>query len=88
MKDLGIVQGSKEQAQPLIVGTDTVYVHTDIEKVEQTEENAVDDLYSYHEIQYSKDEYIKIISEKNASLESQIEATQEAVDYLLLNTGA
>lgn len=88
MKDLGIVQGSKEQAQPLIVGTDTVYVHTDIEKVEQTEENAVNDLYSYHEIQYSKDEYIKIISEKNASLESQIEATQEAVDYLLLNTGA
>ena len=30
MKDMGIVRGSPEMAQPLVVGTDTVFVHTDI----------------------------------------------------------
>ncbi len=29
MKDIGIVRGSVEQAKNLIVGKDTVYVHTD-----------------------------------------------------------
>ena len=33
MKDMGIVRGSPEMAQPLVVGTDTVFVHTDIEPV-------------------------------------------------------
>lgn len=61
MIDVGIIQGSKEQAKPLIVGTDTVYVHYDIEKVE-TEDNS--DIYRYHEIQYNKDEYIKLMSEE------------------------
>lgn len=86
MKDCGMVQGSREQAKDLIVGKDTVYVHTDIQEVEADQEgNPVDGLYSYHEIQYSKDEYIRVISEKNQSLESQLEATQEAVDFLLMN---
>jgi len=86
MKDCGMVQGSREQAKDLIVGKDTVYVHTDIQEVEADQErNPVDGLYSYHEIQYSKDEYIRVISEKNQSLESQLEATQEAIDFLLMN---
>ena len=80
MKDFGRVQGSGEQAKPLIVGKTTVYVHTDIQKVEQDAEgNPVDDLYSYNEIQYDKDEYIKLLSEQNDTLEQQLTDTQLAL---------
>ena len=40
--------------------------------------------YEYDLTQYTKDEYIKMIDDKNASLEEQLETTQEAVDFLLL----
>ena len=58
MKDLGRIRGSEAQAQPLVIGKNTVYVHANIEKVEG-EEN----LYEYNEKQYTKDEYIKVLSE-------------------------
>jgi hypothetical protein len=57
MKDMGIIQGSAAQAVPLIIGKDTVYVHTDITPVEGEE-----GLFQYHEIQYEKDEYIKLMA--------------------------
>lgn len=76
MKDMGIVQGSPEMAVPLVVGKDTVYVHTDIEEVPDAEGNMV---WQYHEIQYDKDEYIHLMSEKNASLEQQLSDTQLAL---------
>ena len=36
MKVIGKVQGALEQAQPLIVNVDTVYVHTNIKKEAKT----------------------------------------------------
>jgi hypothetical protein len=57
MKDMGIIQGSAAQAVPLIIGKDTVYVHTDITPVEGEE-----GLFQYHEVQYDKDEYIKLMA--------------------------
>lgn len=66
MKDMGIVQGSPEMAIPLLVGKDTVYVHTDIQEVPDAEGNMV---WQYHEIQYDKDEYIRLMSEKNSELD-------------------
>lgn len=60
MKDMGIIQGSAAQAVPLIIGKDTVYVHTDITPVEGEE-----GLFQYHEVQYEKDEYIKMLAEQN-----------------------
>ena len=60
MKDMGIVRGSAAQAVPLIIGKDTVYVHTDITPVEGEE-----GLFQYHEIQYEKDEYIKLMAEQS-----------------------
>lgn len=69
MKDMGIVTGSKEQAQPLIVGVDTVYVHTEIKPVEKdTEGKDVEGLFQYHEVQYDKDEYTQIMSENITNL--------------------
>ena len=69
MKDMGIVQGSPEMAVPLIVGKDTAYVHTDIQEVPGVEGNMV---WQYHEIQYDKDEYIRLMSEKNDELDEII----------------
>lgn len=80
MIDKGLVQGSESQAKPLIVGVDTVYVHTNIEQVTtDAEGNAVEGLYQYNEVQYGKDEYIHLLSEKNTALESEITSTQLAL---------
>lgn len=69
MIDMGYVTGSKVQAEELIVGTDTVYVHADIQKLDETDDNGNPiELYKYHEIQYQKDEYIKLMAEQNKEL--------------------
>lgn len=80
MKDLGVIYGSAEQAKPLIIGIDIVYVHTNIQPVTNTENNEEinNNIFSYHEIQYSKDEYIKIMVEKNTDLEDQLTDIQVA----------
>jgi hypothetical protein len=73
MRNLGIVQGSKEQAVSLIVGKDTVYVHTDIELLPPDEEQVESaENYQYNEIQYDKDEYIKLMSEQNSEMENLV----------------
>lgn len=59
MIDKGVVYGSESQAKPLIIGADTVYVHTNITQVTaDTEGNIAEGLYRYNEIQYTKDEFI------------------------------
>jgi hypothetical protein len=80
MKDMGIVFGSAEQAVPLVIGKDTVYVHSDIQQIlEDKDGKPVTNLFQYHEIQYDKDEYIRVIAEKNQSLEQQITDAQLAL---------
>lgn len=81
MKDVGIVQGSEAQAKDIIISADTVYVHSDIKKVEKKDEKDPD-VWEYHEIQYGKDEYIKLMAEKNTSLEKQVTDTQMALTEL------
>ena len=62
MKDVGYVTGSAEQAQELVIGTDVVYVHSEITLVEPKEgEERPSPVYRYHEIQYEKNEYIKLM---------------------------
>ena len=79
MKEIKNVQGSTEQAQPLIVNKDTVYVHTNIVKAKDKEGNVIDNLYVYDEVQYTKDEYIQIMAEKNETLERDLTDTQLAI---------
>ena len=76
MKDFGIVRGSKEQAREIVIGKDTVYVHTDIKEV-KTEDGGT--LYEYHEIQYAKDEYIELMAAKNQDIEKQVTDAQLAL---------
>lgn len=80
MKDMGIIHGSKEQAIPLVVGFDTVYVHTGIKEVEL--EDSFGNKYTeweYHEVQYTKDEYIKKLSNDNEELKSNTTDLQLAI---------
>ena len=79
MKEFKNVQGSTEQAQPLIVNKDTVYVHTNIVQATDEDGNVVDGLYVYDEVQYTKDEYIKLMAEKNETLERDLTDTQLAI---------
>lgn len=55
------VQGSVEQAQPLIINVDTIYAHTNISKLElkEDEEGRVvnEGMYEYDEYQYSFAEF-------------------------------
>lgn len=79
LKEIKNVQGSSEQAQPLIVNKDTVYVHTNIVQATDEDGNVVDGLYVYDEVQYTKDEYIKLMAEKNETLERDLTDTQLAI---------
>lgn len=66
MKDIGIVQGSKEQALPLVINKNVVYVHTDIKQLEITDEEMKDAVvYEYHEYQYSIDEYLQMVKQQS-----------------------
>lgn len=79
MKEIKNVQGSSHQAQPLIVNKDTVYVHTNIVQATDEDGNVVNGLYVYDEVQYTKDEYIQIMAEKNETLERDLTDTQLAI---------
>lgn len=51
MKDVGIVVGEKPQAQPLVLNSNNVYIHTNIKELSEG-------LYEYHEYQMTLDEYL------------------------------
>lgn len=75
------VQGSKESAQELIIGKDTVYIHSNIRKMEKTDElNKNTDMYIYDEIQMSKDEYLE-------KLQKELEVSNNAMADLMMMIG-
>ncbi len=78
MKIVGRVQGNSEQAKALVIGKDTVYVHTDITPFEE-DGKVVEDLFSYNEVQYNKDEYIEQMAQQNEKLGNDITDTQLAL---------
>ena len=88
MKEIKNVHGSLQQAQPLIVGKTTVYVHSNIVQATDEDGNVIDDLYVYDEIQYTKDEYIKVMADKNETLEKELTDTQLALCELYESVGA
>lgn len=88
MIEIGIVQGTTAQALPLIIGKDTVYVHTNILPLSQDKSNyPVDGMFEYYEIQYDKDEYITILSEKSTAQELQLTNTQLALTEIYESMG-
>lgn len=78
MKEIGKVTGNAEQAKPLVIGKDTVYVHTGIVPVEKNGK-VIEGLFTYYEIQYSKDEYIELMVRQNEQLDKDLTNTQLAL---------
>jgi len=79
MKDMGIIRGSATQAVPLIMGTDTVYVHADIQELPPDENGSV--VYEYRELQFDRDEYAcltYLISERKRKPKTNLRPESEA----------
>lgn len=57
----------------------SVWINTDIRKIEVLGENGVRIEYEFEQARYSKDEYIKMLDDKNANLETQLTDTQLAL---------
>ena len=85
MIDKGTIHTSAEQAIPLIIGYDTVYVHTDIQKTEDDDGNTV---YTCNEVQYGKDEYIKLQAETTEALSAQVTTQNTQLQYTNLAIAA
>lgn len=85
MKDHGKVRSSV-QPEPKVIDDYSVWIASNVKPVQ---DEGVDEQpgftgYEYDLVQYDKDEYIRLMDDKNASLEAQMESTQEALDFLLL----
>ena len=70
MTDYGIVK-STVRPEAKVVDEYSVWVNTDIAETA--------DGWEYHIVQYTKDEYIKLMDKKNTELESQLTDTQLAL---------
>lgn len=73
MKILSNVQGAVEQAVPLIIQKDTVYVHTNIRQEEVEDMHGTRLVWMYDEIQYDKDEYLELMAKENISMKDALE---------------
>ena len=80
MIDHGLVRSTIEP-EPKEIDEYSVWVNTNIREiqVQYEEEEGTHIEYEFNQIQYSKDEYIKIIDDRNAELESAITDTQLAL---------
>ena len=70
MTDYGIVK-STVRPEAKVVDEYSVWVNTDISEI--------NDGWEYHMVQYTKDEYIKLMVDKSAALEEQLTDTQLAL---------
>lgn len=87
MKNFGTVK-STVRPEPLVVDEFSAWRADNIQEVSEnlgTENEFVG--FSYELIQYSKDEYIRMLSEKNLSLESQLTDTQIALTEIYESMG-
>ena len=79
MKDFGKTR-STVKPDAVVIDDNSVLVHTDIQEVhESVGEDQSFDGYEFNMIQYEKDEYILMMSEKNSELEKQVTDTQLAL---------
>ncbi|PLT76341.1 MULTISPECIES: hypothetical protein [Lachnospiraceae] len=78
MKNYGL-QRSAVEPKAVEITESKVFVATDIEQVTVTMDEQEVQEYQFNLVEYDKDEYIKIISEKNEELEQQMTDTQLAL---------
>lgn len=78
MIDYGIVRSTVEP-EGKVVDENSVWVNTDITPIQDGDGDEAFTGYEFHQVQYTKDEYIKILDEKNTVLETQITDAQIAL---------
>lgn len=78
MKDYG-TQRSTVRPLDVEVTQTKVFVASDISEVQVTMEEDEHTEFEFNLVEYDKDEYIKMISEKNSQLESDVVNTQIAL---------
>lgn len=78
MIDYGRIR-STDAPEEKVIDEYSVWINTDIQEVEVEHDGDVHTEYEFNQVQYSKDEYIKMIDGKNAQLESQVTDTQMAL---------
>lgn len=57
----------------------SVWVNSDIKEIDVQLEDEIHTEYEFNQLRYTKDEYIKMIDERNTTLESQLTDTQLAL---------
>lgn len=57
----------------------SVWVNSDIKEIQVQSEDESHTEYEFNQVRYTKDEYIKMIDERNSTLESQLTDTQLAL---------
>lgn len=79
MIDHGTVR-STEKPEETVVDDYSVWIASNIEEYEETTGEGTQKGYQYSLIQYTKDEYIRMLP-----TQADLESTQEAIDFLLLS---
>lgn len=85
MTDYGIVR-SIVKPESIKIDEYSVWINMDIEPYEEIIEGEIFTGFSYHMIQYDKDEYLKMQISENAALAEQITNTELALCELYENT--
>lgn len=78
MIDYGAVR-STEKPDAVEIDEYSVWVNTNITEIVVQLENESHTEYEFNQVRYTKDEYIKMIDERNSTLESQLTDTQLAL---------
>lgn len=95
MLEIKGVQGTQISIPEVEVNVDTVYKRTNIERKSQLDEHTQQQMeyWQYDEVQYTFREWLQVLSDENKQMqESQrlqdvdINATQEMVDFLLMQS--
>ena len=81
MKDFG-KQRSTVSPEPMVIDEFSVWIHSDIVPVEENVGEETFTGFEFNIVQYGKDEYIKMMAEKNSTVEAQLTNTQLALAEL------
>lgn len=74
------VRGTMKEVPEIEVNVDTVYVRKNIVRIEEEDFAG----WEYDEVQYRKDEFIKLISKENKQLKQENELNKQAIGELTL----
>lgn len=80
------VIGSKEASKELIIGKDTVYIHTNIRPYEDKDngKEKKSDLYIYDEVQMSLHEYLEVKQQEIDLIGKAQNSTEDLLQEIIL----